>query len=70
MKKVRVEIGAILEVYVDADVTDEEAERIATEIALEQTKRLDECESGIRDENLWLASYVAEVRDCEEVDCE
>lgn len=69
MRKVRIEIGAVVEVYIDADVTDEKAEEMATEIVLEQVKRLDETESGVHDPDLWLASYGSTVIECEEVNC-
>ena len=70
MKKVRVDVEAILEVYIEDNVSDDEAKRMANEIAIEQIKHLDESESGIRDPDLYLANYATLVIDCEEEDCE
>ncbi len=70
MKKVRVEIGAILEVYLDDNTPDEQAERYAIKIVNGQVRRLDEMESGIHDPDLYLANYAMNVLDVEEDDCE
>ena len=70
MKKVRVLVEAILEVYVEDDVTEEKAESIASDIALEQVRRLDKTECGNQDPYVYLASYGTTITDCEEVDCE
>ena len=66
MKKVRVEIGAVMEVYIE----DNQPEDDAVEIVKEQVRRLDETESGIHDPDLYLANYAMNVLDVEEVDCE
>ena len=65
MKMARVEIGAILEVYLN----DDQPEKDAVAIATEQVRRLDESESGIHDPDLYLANYAVQMIDCEEVDC-
>lgn len=70
MKKVRVLVEAVIEVYIEDDVPDEKAEGMATDIAIEQVRRLDEAECGIHDPDIYLASYGVTVTDCEEVDCE
>ena len=70
MKKVRVECDAVLEVYIEDDVSNDEAERMAKEIADGQIRKLDECESGVHDPDLCLTSWAMVVLDCEEVDCE
>ena len=70
MRKVRVEIGAVMEVYLDDNTPDEQAERHAIEIVNGQVRRLDEMESGIHDPDLYLANYAMNVLDVEEVDCE
>lgn len=66
MKKVLVEIGAVMEVYVE----DNQTENDAVEIVKEQVRRLDESESGIHDPDLYLTSYAMNVLDVEGVDCE
>jgi len=66
MKKVRVEIGAVMEVYIE----DNQTENDAVEIVKEQVRRLDESESGIHDPDLYLTNYAMNVLDVEEVDCE
>lgn len=66
MKKIRVEIGAVMEVYIE----DNQTENDAVEIVKEQVRRLDECESGIHDPDLYLVNYAMNVLDVEEVDCE
>lgn len=66
MKKVRVEIGAVMEVYVE----DNQTENDAVEIVKEHVRRLDEMESGIHDPDLYLTNYAMNVLDVEEVDCE
>lgn len=66
MKKVRVEIGAVMEVYIE----DNQTENDAVEIVKEQVRRLDEMESGIHDPDLYLTNYAMNVLDVEEVDCE
>ena len=70
MKKVRVEIGAVMEVYLDDSTPDEQVERYAIEIVTGQVRRLDEMESGIHDPDLYLANYAMNVLDVEEEDCE
>lgn len=70
MKKVRVEIGAVMDVYLDDNTPDEQAERYAIEIVNGQVRRLDEMESGIHDPDLYLANYAMNVLDVEEVDYE
>lgn len=66
MKKVRVEIGAVMEVYIE----DNQTENDAVEIVKEQVRRLDEMESGIHDPDLYLTNYAMNVLDVEGVDCE
>ena len=66
MKKVRVEIGAVMEVYIE----DNQTENDAVEIVKEQVRRLDESESGIHDPDLYLTNYATNVLDVEEEDCE
>ena len=66
MKKVRVEIGAVMEVYIE----DNQTENDAVEIVKEQVRRLDESESGIHDPDLYLTNYAMNVLDVEEEDCE
>ncbi len=66
MKKVCVEIGAVMEVYIE----DNQTENDAVEIVKEQVRRLDELESGIHDPDLYLTNYAMNVLDVEEVDCE
>lgn len=66
MKKVRVEIGAVMEVYIGCNQTENDA----VEIVKEQVRRLDESESGIHDPDLYLTNYAMNVLDVEEVDCE
>ncbi len=66
MKKVRVEIGAVMEVYVE----DNQTENDAVEIVKEQVRRLDESESGIHDPDLYLTNYAMNVLDVDEEDCE
>lgn len=66
MKKIRVEIGAVMEVYIE----DNQTENDAVEIVKEQVRRLDESESGIHDPDLYLTNYAMNVLDVEEVDCE
>ena len=66
MKKVRVEIGAVMEVYIE----DNQTENDAVEIVKEQVRQLDESESGIHDPDLYLTNYAMNVLDVEEVDCE
>ena len=70
MKKVRVEIGAVIEVYLDDNTPDEQVERYAIETVTGQVRRLDELESGIHDPDLCLTNYAMNVLDVEEVDCE
>ena len=70
MKKVRVEIGAVMEVYLDDNTPDEQVERHAIETVTGQVRRLDESESGIHDPDLYLTNYAMYVLDVEEVDCE
>lgn len=70
MKKVRVEIGAVMEVYLDDSTPDEQVERHAIETVTGQVRRLDEMESGIHDPDLYLTNYAMNVLDVEEVDCE
>lgn len=66
MKKIRVEIGAVMEVYIE----DNQTENDAVEIVKEQVRRLDETESGIHDPDLYLTNYAMNVLDIEEEDCE
>lgn len=66
MKKIRVEIGAVMEVYIE----DNQTENDAVEIVKEQVRRLDESESGIHDPDLYLTNYAMNVLDVEEEDCE
>lgn len=66
MRKVRVEIGAVMEVYIE----DNQTKNDAVEIVKEQVRRLDEMESGIHDPDLYLTSYAMNVLDVEEVVCE
>ena len=66
MKKVRVEIGAVMEVYIE----DNQTENDAVEIVKEQVRRLDESESGIHDPDMYLTNYATNVLDVEEEDCE
>ena len=70
MKKVRVEIGVVMEVYLDDNTPDEQVERHAIETVTGQVRRLDEMESGIHDPDLYLTNYAMNVLDVEEVDCE
>lgn len=70
MKKVSVEIGAVMEVYLDDNTPEEQVERHAIEIVTGQVRRLDEMESGIHDPDLYLANYAMNVLDVEEEDCE
>ena len=66
MKKVRVEIGAVMEVYIGCTQTENDA----VEIVKEQVRRLDENKRGIPDPDLYLTNYAMNVLDVEEVDCE
>lgn len=70
MKKVRVEIGAVMDVYLDDNTPDEQVERHAIEIVNGQVRRLDEMENGIHDPDLYLTNYAMNVLDVEEEDCE
>lgn len=70
MKKARVQIEAILEVYLDDSTPDDQVERHAVEIATGQIRKLDEMESGIRDPDLYLAAWGTTVTDVEKEDCE
>lgn len=65
MKKVRVEIGVVMEIYIE----DNQTENDAVEIVKEQVRRLDESESGIHDPDLYLTNYAMNVLDVEDVDC-
>ena len=70
MKKVRVEIGAVMEVYLEDSTPNDKVEQFAVEIVNGQVRRLDESESGIHDPDLYLTNYAMNVIDVEEVDCE